>query len=87
MRQLLLVLSVGLVLGVRTAGIGGAAAAADDWPQWRGPHGTGVAEGTYPDRWSPTEHIAFKTEIPGKGHSSPSVWGNRIYITTQFLTC
>jgi outer membrane protein assembly factor BamB len=55
---------------------------AGDWPQWRGPNGAGIGEGAFPDRWSPTEHIAWKTEIPGKGHSSPVVWGDRVFVTT-----
>jgi outer membrane protein assembly factor BamB len=57
--------------------------ATENWAQWRGPDGLGVAEGTFPDTWSPTEHIAWKTEIPGRGHSSPVVWGNRIFVTTS----
>jgi outer membrane protein assembly factor BamB len=54
-----------------------------DWPQWRGPGGRGIAEGTFPDAWSPTDHIAWKTEIPGRGHSSPVVIGGRIFLTTS----
>jgi outer membrane protein assembly factor BamB len=53
-----------------------------DWPQWRGPNGAGIGEGTYPDRWSATEHIAWRTELPGKGHSSPAVSGDRVFVTT-----
>jgi outer membrane protein assembly factor BamB len=77
------VAGVALVLGVRTYG-GGASVplAAEDWPQWRGPNGAGIGVGTYPDRWSPTERIAWKTEIPGRGHSSPVVWGNRVFVTS-----
>jgi outer membrane protein assembly factor BamB len=68
-----LLASCGLVLLLTVAAIGRGAAPppADDWPQWRGPNGAGIGQGTYPERWSPTEHIAWKTEIPGKGHSSP----------------
>jgi outer membrane protein assembly factor BamB len=54
----------------------------DDWPQWRGPQGAGVGAGAFPDRWSPTEHIAWKAAIPGRGHSSPVVWGDRVFVTT-----
>ena len=57
--------------------------AEDNWPQWRGPGSLGIAEGTYPDTWSATEHIAWKTEIAGRGHSSPVVWGDRIFLTTS----
>jgi outer membrane protein assembly factor BamB len=56
---------------------------ADDWPQWRGPGGAGIGAGTaYPVEWSATTRIAWKTAIPGRGHSSPVVFGNRIYLTT-----
>jgi outer membrane protein assembly factor BamB len=55
----------------------------DDWPQWRGRDGAGIGRGTgYPAAWTATEHIAWKTAVPGKGHSSPVLWGNRLFITT-----
>ena len=54
-----------------------------DWPGWRGPRGDGVADdGPYPLRWGPTENVKWKVEIPGRGHSSPVVWGDRIFLTT-----
>ncbi|NUM54304.1 MAG: PQQ-binding-like beta-propeller repeat protein [Candidatus Hydrogenedentes bacterium] len=54
-----------------------------NWPQFRGPEARGVAEGAnLPDTWSTTENIAWKTDIPGRGWSSPVVWGNRIFFTT-----
>lgn len=55
---------------------------ADNWPQWRGPDGAGIARGDFPTTWSATEHVAWKTTIPGKGHSSPVIWGNRLFVTT-----
>jgi len=55
----------------------------DNWPQWRGPNGLGIAAGSYPDTWSATENVAWKTEIPGRGLSSPVVWGNRVFLTTS----
>ena len=82
MRRLLALCGLALFLSVSLIGLGAPPPAADDWPQWRGPNGAGVGEGTYPDRWSPTEHIAWKTAIPGKGHSSPVVWGDRLFVTT-----
>jgi PQQ-like domain len=54
-----------------------------NWPQWRGPLGTGVAPGGRPPiTWSETKHICWKTALPGKGHSTPIVWGERIFLTT-----
>jgi outer membrane protein assembly factor BamB len=50
---------------------------------WRGPLGDGRSlENTVPVKWSATENIAWKTRIPGKGHSSPIVWGDRVFVTT-----
>jgi outer membrane protein assembly factor BamB len=54
-----------------------------NWPQWRGPAGQGIsAETDLPSQWSGTENVAWKTAIPGRGHSSPIVWGNRVFLTT-----
>ena len=58
------------------------------WPRWRGPSGQGLqglASGTgYPDSWSATENVLWKTPIAGRGNSSPIVWGNRIFLTTAY---
>jgi outer membrane protein assembly factor BamB len=59
------------------------APAAGNWPQWRGPGGRGIAQGVYPESWSATDNVAWKTEIPGRGHSSPVVWGDRVFLTTS----
>jgi outer membrane protein assembly factor BamB len=57
--------------------------AGSNWPQWRGPDGQGVStDPGLPTSWSPTDHVAWKTPIPGRGHSSPIVWGNRLFLTT-----
>jgi hypothetical protein len=61
----------------------GAAPVTEDWPQWRGPRGDGSSlEKNLPTHWSATENIAWKTEIPGKGHSSPIVVGDKVFVTT-----
>ncbi len=53
------------------------------WPQWRGPHHTGASTtATPPLTWSETENIRWKVEIPGRGHSSPIVWEDRVYLMT-----
>lgn len=55
---------------------------ADDWPRWRGPYGNGVsAETGLPVRWSATENVRWRAELPGEGSSSPIVWGDRVFIT------
>lgn len=53
------------------------------WPFWRGPSGQGIVESTgYPDTWSDTENVIWKVPVPGRGHSSPIVWGDRLFLTT-----
>jgi len=52
------------------------------WPQWRGPFFNGMARGDAPTTWSDTTNIKWKTEIPGRGHSTPAIWGDRIFLTT-----
>jgi len=53
------------------------------WPQWRGPSGQGISEEKgLPSEWSTSKNIKWKTPIPGRGHSSPIVWNNRIFLTT-----
>lgn len=57
-------------------------AAARQWAQWRGPLATGEAPHADPPiRWSEDTNIRWKTRIPGRGHSTPVVWGTRIYLT------
>lgn len=57
---------------------------AANWPQWRGPDGSGVsAETKLPEEWSAAKNIKWKTPIPGRGHSQPIIWGNRIFLTTS----
>ncbi|MEM7585621.1 MAG: PQQ-binding-like beta-propeller repeat protein [Acidobacteriota bacterium] len=68
----------------------GAAGAADapldathQWPMWRGPLGTGVApHGDPPVTWSEEKNVRWKTPLPGLGHSTPIVWGDKIFLTT-----
>ena len=55
------------------------------WTRWRGPSGQGIVTGSgYPDVWSPTENILWKSAVPGRGHSSPIVWRNQIFLTTGY---
>lgn len=55
----------------------------DHWPQFRGAEARGVASGgNLPDRWSATENVAWKCDIPGRGWSSPIVWADHVFLTT-----
>jgi outer membrane protein assembly factor BamB len=58
--------------------------AQDDWSRWRGPTGNGIAaEGqTPPTEWDTAKNVVWKTKIPGRGHASPMVIGNRIFLAT-----
>lgn len=57
------------------------------WPQWRGPEATGYAPyGDPPISWSETENVKWKIEIPGRGHSTPVVWKDWVFITTSVQT-
>ena len=70
--------------------------AADDWPWWCGPGRDNIAAAGQdpPLHWSKTEGVIWKTEIPGRGHGSPCLWGERIFLPTaddeaeiQFVVC
>jgi outer membrane protein assembly factor BamB len=57
-----------------------------NWPQFRGPHSDGLAEGaTVPDRWSTTENVVWKIDVPGWGWSSPVIWGDKIFLTSAVV--
>ena len=57
---------------------------AENWPHWRGPAATGVSTETgLPERWSDTENIAWKAPVRGLGISSPVVWGDQVFVTSQ----
>ncbi len=61
----------------------GAGASGSNWPQWRGPSGQGISsEKNLPATWSPGKNIKWKTPIAGRAHSSPIVWGKRLFLTT-----
>jgi outer membrane protein assembly factor BamB len=56
--------------------------ASDNWPQWRGPNATGIAaQGEFPVKFSANEGVAWKAKLPGPGSSSPTVWGDAIFVT------
>lgn len=55
----------------------------NNWPTWRGPLSTGEAvKGNPPTVWSETKNIKWKIPIPGKGLSSPVIWGDQLFITS-----
>lgn len=71
-----LILTFGL-LAVTDAG------ADANWPAFRGPEARGVAEGEgLPDQWSASDNVEWTTDLPGRGWSSPIVWGGHVFLTT-----
>jgi outer membrane protein assembly factor BamB len=61
------------------------AAWAEDWPAWRGPRGDGSSrEHGIPTEWDGPEerNVAWETALPGVGHASPIVWGDRIFLAS-----
>src|SRR5687767_2370684 len=60
-----------------------AAVAADNWPEFRGPHGNGHADASnLPLTWSEDQNVRWKTAIHDKGWSSPVIWENQVWVTT-----
>jgi outer membrane protein assembly factor BamB len=62
------------------------AQSADHWAQWRGPSFNGMARGDAPTTWSDTSNIKWKAQIPGRGFSTPIIWGDKIFLTTAVPT-
>jgi len=68
---------------------------ANSWPWWRGPEANGVSPDLHaPLRWSETDNVIWKSKVPGRGHSSPIVWGDKVFLTsaddtanTQMVLC
>lgn len=77
---------IGLTLILSMAALSSSASAQfhdHQWPQWRGPMGTGVApHGDPPIHWSESKNVRWKVELPGRGHSSPVVWGDKVFVLT-----
>ena len=83
MRALLPTRSAAIVAAALVLAAAPLRAAPPHWAQWRGPDGLGIAaDPSVPLEWSPTKNVLWSAEIPGRGHSSPVVWGDRIFLTT-----
>lgn len=58
-------------------------AAADNWPQWRGPTNDGICtENGLPSQWSESKNVVWTLKMPGKAGSTPVIWGDRIFLTS-----
>ncbi|MFO1094493.1 MAG: PQQ-binding-like beta-propeller repeat protein [Planctomycetaceae bacterium] len=72
--------SLYLLIAVALANVAGA----ENWPQWRGPRGDGISgEHGIATKWSRTENVAWRTELPGPGGATPVVFGDRIFVTSS----
>lgn len=72
-----------LLVGLAFASIAFGTEPDHSWPQFLGPTAQGISVSTnLPERWSETEGVVWKQELPGSGWSSPIVWNDRIYLTT-----
>lgn len=76
-------LPVAILLVVACSCRSKSAGAAEHWPQFRGADSRGTSENQLlPSQWSATQNVEWKTDLPGRGWSSPVVWGDRVYLTT-----
>src|SRR5207249_3365916 len=57
-----------------------AVAPGQEWTRFRGPNGSGIADANLPLKWTEKDY-AWKIRLPGVGHSSPIVWGERLFVT------
>src|SRR5881396_831418 len=78
--------SLGCLLAVSALADGGgacdSAALPNNWPQWRGPLANGVAPFAHPPiRWSETNNVRWKVPLPGKGHSTPIIFGEYVFVS------
>ncbi len=77
-------MSIVLPLGIALALLVSVPAPAENWPQWRGPSSNGVSsESGLPVEWGVDRNIAWKASVTGLGTSSPIVWENLIFVTSQ----
>jgi len=81
--RLMVLCLMGSALNVPPPAVG-ASDKGTNWPQWRGPESSGISpETNLPTEWSATKNIEWKTPLPGRGHSSPVIWENKIFLTTS----
>jgi outer membrane protein assembly factor BamB len=82
-RSCALIICLLILLSASYLPVGSAAAADSNWPQWRGPESQGVSmDKDLPAEWSSSKNVRWKTAIAGRGHSSPIIWGKRVFLTT-----
>ena len=86
-RSIAWVARAGILAAAAASGLSASGPAA--WPGFRGPAASGVADGVrLPERWNVEtgENVRWRVAVPGLAHSSPIVWGNRVFVTTAIST-
>lgn len=87
MKHLTLLFAASLLISISSIAQNGDSDYENYWPQWRGPKATGEAiYGNPPVEWSETKNVRWKIEVPGKGHSTPIIWKDMVYITSAVET-
>ena len=87
MKNIIVSLGIVLVFSVIFVAAGTASDFERYWHQWRGPHMTGVSPSADPPlEWSETKNVKWKIAIPGKGHATPIIWKDRIFILSAVET-
>lgn len=82
-RKMRLVKLTGYLACIVMLGVAVPSMAGENWPSFRGADSRGIAEGeNLPVEWSATENVEWKTDIAGRGWSSPIVWGDKVFLTT-----
>lgn len=77
------ILPLAVLVGTLNSAFGNHHLQTENWPQFRGPNGQSIAEGqTLPESFGPSDNVKWKTALP-TGHSSPIVWGDRIFLTAN----
>ena len=87
MKNIIVSLGIVLVFSVIFVAAGNVPEFERYWHQWRGPHMTGVSPSADPPlEWSETKNVKWKIAIPGKGHATPIIWKDRIFILSAVET-
>ena len=82
MKTIVFTLSGSLLLGIGICH----STAESNWPTWRGPSAAGTAEGKPPIEWDAKKNVKWKVAIPGRGMSTPIIWGDKVFVLTAVGT-
>src|SRR5262245_1953446 len=75
------------LIAILVVSVLGAGPSAQNWPQFRGSKsGVAADDAALPNRWSATENVAWRVDVPGRGWSSPVVWGDHVFVTSAVNT-